>query len=84
MAYNQRKSRSGFVDIEMRDETNMTMFKIRGQKLGNGIKEFEEFLEHKLGIRGFSPHDFEEYLERRVGLKGFSAHDFEEYVKQKK
>lgn len=53
-SYGERISRFGFIDIEMRDADNNTVFKNRGQKLGRGIKQFENFLEQKFGIKGFS------------------------------
>ncbi|HEC66675.1 MAG TPA: hypothetical protein ENI23_15470 [bacterium] len=50
-------SRLGFLDIEMRDDTNMPIYKSRGQNLGRAIRSFEKFLEEKYGVRGFSAHD---------------------------
>lgn len=55
--FSKRKSRIGFVDIEMRDEDNNPVYKRRGKKLGDGIKEFEDFLEKKFGIKGFSAYE---------------------------
>ena len=83
-SYGKRVSRLGYVDIEMRDEDNNTVFKRRGQKLGKGIKDFEKFLDEKYGLKGILVKDIEDYLKKRFGLKGFSAHDFENYVKSKK
>lgn len=63
--YRERVSRLGFVDIEMRDEENTTVFKRRGQKLGRGIKEFEKFLEEKFGIKGFSAFEETDYQKKQ-------------------
>ena len=48
------KNRFGFVDLTMRDRDNITVYKSRGQNLGNAIRNFENFLKYKYGIVGFS------------------------------
>lgn len=47
-------NRMGFLDIEMRDDTNTPIFRLKNQNLGQGIRNFEKFLEEKYGIKGFS------------------------------
>jgi|TARA_Y100000310_G_scaffold229404_1_gene231819 hypothetical protein len=58
-------NRLGFVDISMRDADNNTIFKQKGQNLGNAIRSFEKFLEEKYGVRGFSAYDETEYQKKQ-------------------
>lgn len=44
----------GFVDITMRDEFNNNQFKTKRKPIRQAIKEFEDFLERKYGVKGFS------------------------------
>ncbi len=84
-------NRLGFVDIELRDETDITVFKQRGNNLGWGIRNFESFLKRKYGIRGFGFVDIEMRDETnmpvfkqrgntlRIGIKNFEKFLDEKY-----
>lgn len=49
-----RKKNYGWLDIEYRDEDNVTQYKTRRKTLIRSIRDFENFLEKKYGIKGFS------------------------------
>ncbi len=59
------KNRFGFADIVMRDRDNNTVYKSRGQNLGNAIIDFEQFLKSKYGIVGFSALEKEPVKKRK-------------------
>lgn len=61
----KRKQKIGFIDAEIRDELNIPMFKVKGKSLANGIKEIDQFLEQKLGVKGFSAYDFDGYPKKK-------------------
>jgi hypothetical protein len=47
----------GFIDIEFRNELDEPQFKVKRRSLRKGIADFEEFLDKKYGIKGFTLDD---------------------------
>jgi len=53
------------MDFSIRDTTNETIFSVKGQNLGSAIRQLENFLEQKYGIKGFSAFDYKGYPKRK-------------------
>ncbi len=47
----------GFLDIEFRDELDEPQFKVKRRSFFGAMKYFDEFLEKKYGIKGFSARE---------------------------
>lgn len=60
----------GWVDIVFRDKSNTPIFKLKGRRAGEGIKELENFCKNKLGIHPFDTKAFEKKIEEKYGIKG--------------
>jgi len=52
-----RKKNYGYLDLEYRDQDNITQYKTKRKSLIKSIKDFENFLEKKFGIKGFSARE---------------------------
>ena len=57
MKMSRRKEQLGFLDIDLRDKYHNTFYKVKGKPLQKAISDFEDFLEQKFGIRGFSARE---------------------------
>lgn len=63
MGKNRKKTNLGnlgFLDLEFRDELDQPQFSVKRKSLRAAIADFENFLDKKYGIKGFSAREKKE------------------------